>query len=593
MIDRTKKLRVRRGIKKRRQQVEDIGISAEQGLEAHFFKRLGRLMGVWRFVAGWFILLILVAMGTVLQVRSMSQYYQVLEPAPGGTYTEGIIGTFTTANPLYANSAADSSVARLIFSGLLKYDIHNKLVPDLAESFTIDPGGKVYTVKLRNDVKWHDGQPFTATDVAFTYSVIKNPDARSPYFNTWKDVTVTQKDARTIVFELPSVLASFPETLTNGIVPQHILGKMDPSQLRTSRFNSISPVGTGPFMWDQLEVAGDSKSERQEIVGMLPNEEFYRPKPKLNRFILRTFRDEAQMVQSFKAGELTSMAGLDSVPEDVRGVGNFKEYSVPLTGEVTVFFKNSQPPLNNEMVRRALVRAVSPEEIISTLGYPVEKADAPLLPFHIGYNPKLVQLPTDMGQAEKYLDKEGWKRGAGGIRSKKGVELGFTLQAQNTSDYRAVTSYLQKAWRQLGVKVDVQMQGDADMQGILRRHDYQAVLYGISIGIDPDVFAYWHSSQASPSANTRLNLSEYKNSTADAALEAGRTRLNSKVRASKYQPFLKVWREDAPALALYQPTVVYVSRGDVFNFQPDALNDLTGRYANVENWMIRQERVDK
>src|SRR5690606_4683090 len=125
--DRTTKLRWRRRFRKRRKQVEEIGVTAEQRLETHFFRRLSRLMRVWRFTAGWVLLLVLVAIGTVLQIRAQSPYYQTYQPAPGGTYTEGIIGSFTTANPLYATSAADSSVARLVFSGLLRYDQENKL----------------------------------------------------------------------------------------------------------------------------------------------------------------------------------------------------------------------------------------------------------------------------------------------------------------------------------------------------------------------------------------------------------------------------------------------------------------------------------
>jgi peptide/nickel transport system substrate-binding protein len=593
MIDRTTKLRWRRRIKKRRQQVEDISVSAEHGIETHFFKRLGRLMSVWRFAASWLLLLVLVAGGTILQVRGLSQYYQTLQPTPGGTYTEGIIGTFTTANPLYATSTADSSVSRLVFSGLMRYNLENKLVPDLADSISVDATGRIYTVTLRSGAKWHDGQPVTAEDIIFTYDVIKNPDARSPLFSTWKDIKVTEKDKRTVVFELPNALSTFPESLTNGLVPQHVLRTVEPAQLRTARFNSVAPIGTGPFIWEKLEVTGTTQESRQEVVGLRPNEVFYRSPPKLGHFIVRTFRDEEHIVQAYEAGELTSMVGLASIPDHAKQVSDFNEYSIPLTGAVMVFFKMSAPPLDDVRVRQALVQGVDTAAAVQTLGYPVKLVKGPLLDSHVGYRSKLTQLPTDIAAANKYLDAAGWKAGPSGVRQKAGKDLTFTLYAQNTSDYSAITGYLQKAWNSLGVKVEVLLQNDADMQGVVSRHDYAALLYGISIGTDPDVFAYWHSSQASPNSPARLNLSEYQSKVADISLEAGRTRSDPAVRAAKYAPFLKAWRADAPALALYQPTFLYVTRGKVFNFEPQSLNGITSRYANVENWMIRQERVTR
>ena len=570
-----------------------MGTSAEQGLEVHFFKRLGRLMSVWRFAVSWLLLLVLVAVGTILQIRGLGQHYQTLQPTSGGTYTEGIIGSFTSANPLYATSAADSSVSRLVFSGLMRYDQENKLIPDLAETIAVDPSSKVYTVKLRDGLKWHDGKPLTAKDVAFTYGVIKNPDARSPLFNTWKDIKVTEKDAKTLVFELPNTLSTFPENLTNGIVPIHVLGVIDPAQLRTTRFNTVAPVGSGPFKWERLEVTGTTQETRQEVIGLLPSESFYRKPPKLGRFIIRTFREEQQMASAYKAGELTSMVGLASIPDDIREVSDFVEYSVPLTGVVMVFFKTTVPPLDDVRVRRALVQSVDTSEAITTLGYPVRLVRGPLLDSHIGYSQKFKQLSFNTATAAANLDAAGWKMDSNGIRKKGPQELTFTLYAQSTSDYSAISGYVQRAWKGLGVKAEVLLQNDADIQGVVSRHDYAALLYGISIGTDPDVFAYWHSSQASPSSPARLNLSEYKSKVADLSLEAGRTRLDPTVRAAKYVPFLKAWRQDAPALALYQPTFLYVTRGKVFNFEPSSLNGITNRYGNVENWMIRQERVTK
>jgi len=116
------------------------------------------------------------------------------------------------------------------------------------------------------------------------------------------------------------------------------------------------------------------------------------------------------------------------------------------------------------------------------------------------------------------------------------------------------------------------------------------LLYSIEIGTDPDVFAYWGSTQADIRAPSRTNFSEYKSDTADASLEAGRTRLLPQLRKIKYMPFLKAWQTDAPAVALYQPRYLYITRGQVFGFNPSSLPSGINRYANVNNWMIREDK---
>jgi len=258
-----------------------------------------------------------------------------------------------------------------------------------------------------------------------------------------------------------------------------------------------------------------------------------------------------------------------------------------------VFFKNTIEPFNDPIVRKALVLAVDVASATKDLEYPVILAKAPLLASQLGYDKTLTQLPYDTDTASKLLDASGWVKGPDGIRSKAGKVLSFQLSAQSTSEYTAVTGYLQKAWRDIGVDAQVMLQSDADVQGIVSRHDYEAVLYGISLGTDPDVFAYWHSSQADPRAPSRLNLSEYISTGADKALEAGRTRSDAAIRASKYRPFLEAWRSDAPALALYQPRFLYVTHGDVAGFAPKVLNTPTDRFNAIEGWTIRQQKVSK
>jgi peptide/nickel transport system substrate-binding protein len=593
MINRTTKLRWRRRFRSKRRQVEGMSVQAEEGLERHFFKRIESLVRVRRFVASWLALLLLLIAGSIYQLRSLSQYYQKLAPVPGGTFYEGIIGTFTNANPIFASTPVDTSVSQLVFSGLMKYDEENRLVGDLAEDITVNDTGQEYKVILRPNLKWHDGHDLTSEDVAFTYKTIQNPDTRSPFFNSWKGIIIETPDARTVIFRLPSSYSAFGHGLTRGIVPKHLLKSVPVEQLRTARFNTVELVGAGPFRFDAIEVAGTAQNEREERIGLVPFGEFHRGPPKLQQFVIRTFRDENQMLEAYKKGELNSMVGLASLSDDIRSVPSTNEHYVSLAGAAMVFFKTTVEPFTDVEVRKALVQAVNVPEATQTLGYPTVLVKGPLLNSHIGFNKNITQLSYDQEKAKKLLDKAGWKEGDDGVRRKGGAPLTFSLFAQNTSDYVAITGYLQKAWKSVGVDLKVMLQSDSDIQGVVSRHDYDALLYGISLGSDPDVFPYWHSSQTDPRSVTRLNLSEYKSKVADTALEAGRTRSDPAVRTVKYKPFLEAWRDDAPALALYQPQFLYVTRGELFNFEPKVLNSAADRYANIDNWMIRQEKITK
>lgn len=581
------KLRFRRVFRLRKRQVEGISLQAERQLELNFIRRLGRLVAVRRFVGIWLLIIIVFGGTVIVQTRALSGYYQTLQPVPGGMYSEGIVGEYTNANPLYATGQADEAVSHLIFPGLFKYNDQNQLVGDLADSWSVNATGEVYTIHLRPGLTWQDGQPLTANDVVFTYQSIQNPDTQSPLYDSWQSVTVTASDAQTVVFTLPNPLSSFPYSLTTGIIPQHILGSVPADQLRSASFNTTQPVGSGPFAMQAIQVTGDTPQTREEEVELKPFAHYYGGKPKLDNFVVNTFGTQEAMVQSFKEDQLNAMVGLTSLPTSLKNVSDVTQYSMPLSAENMVFFKTSQGVLSDTKVRQALVAGSNTSQIINQLGYKTTPVNEPLLTGQLGYNPAYTQSSYNPAQAAQLLTKDGWLVGSGGFRYKDGQQLTFGLYAQDDSEDAMVAHALQKQWRQIGVNVPVYLEGTTNMQQTIATHSYDALLYGISIGPDPDVFVYWDSSQ-NDLRSARLNFSEYSSTTADASLEAGRTRSDPQLRAIKYEPFLRAWQRDAPALGLYQPRFLYVTRGKVFGLTEHTLNVDTDRYDNVQNWMIRQ-----
>ena len=586
------RLRFRRRFRIGQRQVGSLGSQTEKNFDRHFVKRLGNLTApVRRFVTTWVLLLVLLVGALFVQNIALGGYYQQLRPVPGGIYNEGMLGTFTNANPLYATSDVDTSISKLLFSGLFTYDNHNKLVGDLAQNYSVDKTNTIYTVHLKSGLTWQDGQPLTSADVVFTYQTIQDPDAQSPLRDSWQNITISAPDSHTVTFKLPGTLASFPYTMTNGIVPKHILERVPAVRLRSADFNTVRPVGAGPFAWQAIQVSGNDPSVAEEQIALVPFGNYGRGAPKVREFIVHVYASSARLTRAFRSGQLTGAAGLSGVPDNIKGMDSLEAHSPLLTAENMVFFKTSGGLLSDANVRQALVEGTDRHAIIKNLGYPTHAVREPFLMGQLGYNASLTQSGPNLPAARKLLDKDGWKMGKDGIRSKAGQELSFTLTAADTPEYRMVTRQLHDQWKDIGVGLKVAMQDSSDFQNTLTYHNYDAILYGISIGPDPDVLVYWDSSQADARSSTRLNLSEYKNVIADSSLEAGRSRLDPALRAVKYKPFLEEWQKDYPALGLYQPRYLYLTNGPVAGLSDNAINSAANRFDNVQNWEIREARV--
>jgi len=592
LVNRTTQLRLRRLIRRRLRQVESTTEVAEKQLDYNLIARLDRLLQVRRFTLGWLSLAVLLIFCTVTQTLSLSAYYQTIQPAPGGIYNEGIVGTYSNANPIYATGSVDQAVSRLIFAGLFKYNDQNQLTPDLATGYTVDTTGRHYVVKLKPGLTWQDGQPLTATDVVFTYQLIQNPDAGSPLLQGWQNITITAPNPLTVDFDLPNAFAAFPYSLVTGILPEHILKDVPATQMRANQFNTTAPVGAGPFSWQAIQAStGIDPSKSLSLIALKPFNGYTGGKPKLDGFVLHVFGGQDAMVQAFQHRTINAMAGLESVPNAITSDTDANILNFSSTAAVMAFFKTSTGVLSDTKVRQAFVQGTDTTAILNSLGYTTLPVREPLLIGQLGYNPKYQQASYNPTAANQLLDSDGWVRGSNGIRAKASQQLAFSLYTEDTPENDKTADELIHYWSSLGANVTLVEQSPTDFQSTLAFHTYDALLDGISIGVDPDVFAYWDSSQADVRSSSQLNFSEYKNPIADASLEAGRTRLNSALRIIKYQPFLQAWQSDAPALGLYQPRILYITRGTVYGLGEHTLNTDADRYGSVTDWEIRTVKI--
>lgn len=585
-------LRFLKHLKRGQRQVEDIGSQAEQQLEQHFFGRFEQLPQVRRFILGWVGLLVLLVGCVVAQNLALSTYYQTLRPIPGGIYNEGVLGRFTNANPMFATTEADTTVSRLVFASLFTQDDQGKLDGELASSYSVNSKGTVYTVYLKPHLTWQDGQPLTSADVVFTYKTIQNPDSLSPFQGSWQGISIAADGPQKVIFTLPNQLASFPYNLTSGIVPKHLLASLPVDDLRSADFNTIHMVGSGPFSLQGIQVSGNGDPDSdEEQIALTPFAHFVGGKPKLDKFIVQVYDTQDELTEAFTGGQLTAMEAVNPPPVSVQTKSGVIANNLILRAAKMVFFKTTSGVLADQQVRQALVQGADVPAIINQLGYETPEVREPLLVGQLAYNPAYAQASFNKKAALAQLSADGWKPAAHGQLSKGGQPLAFTLTAADTAEDHLVAGDLQHQWNALGAQVSVQYLDSVDFQNALTYHNYQALLNAISIGIDPDVFVYWDSAQASITATPDVNYSEYKNPTADDALQAGRTRLNPQLRVIKYQPFLQAWQQDAPALGLYQPRLLYLTNGYVSGLQTGPIVSSADRFNNVQNWEIREAKV--
>lgn len=553
-------------------------------------KRIDNMRLAKRYIIGWLALVGFVVLAIGVQAYYASKSYVDEAPATGGTYAEAVVGSIRTLNPLYATSEAELSAKKLIFSSLYDYDGRGYLRQDVATGFSVDDTGKVYTVKIRDDVKWHDGAKLTADDIVFTIGLIKNPAVRSSLSASWRDIAVTAVDSQTVRFTLPAAYAPFRHALTFAILPKHILGSVLPSVLRENTF-SVAPVGSGPFSFQLLQTADEEKQEK--VVHLNGYSDYHRGAPKLSRFEIHGYSDIEDMKQALQGGEVNGASEVFD-PDMTRLGSQYNVKHAPLGRGAYLLFNLQDGLLNQAEIRKALQLGTDTVALLEIVGNGAIALDTPFIEGQIS-GEKIVKPAYSLEGATALLDRAGWVV-KNGVREKAGVPLNISITTSKNVLYSRVLDELKQQWAKLGVRVEARIIDESTgtislVSDILRPRDYQVLIREMDIGADPDVYAYWHSSQA---GSDGLNFSSYKNSLADDNLSSARSRLDSNLRNIKYRTFINQWMADVPAIGLYQPSISYVSHNKLTSFgEKSSLPSSVDRYSNVIYWSVDKKSVYK
>lgn len=512
-------------------------------------------------------------------------------PVPGGEYTEGIIGQPLYINPVLAGSNdADADLSALVYSRLFKYDPDGKLIPDLADSFELSDDKLTYTVHLKRDIKWHDGEKFSADDVLFTTQVIQDPAFKSPLRQSWQGVGTEIVDENTVRFILQSSYAFFLNNLTVGILPRHVWEAVAPGNFPLAEYN-LHPVGTGPYQFSSLE-----KDSEGNILScdLAVNENYYGTRPYIGTLKFSFYFDEDSLFEAYNNKQVFGMSYASaSKLADIKDKKSNGVYSIGIPRYFAVFFNQQKSRiLANREVRKALSMATDRQSLINDILAGEGKAVySPVPPGISGASDDVKKFEFDLEKANKTLEDDGWKKGDDGFRKKDNLALEFKLATTDWPDLVETAELLAKQWEAAGVKVNVESLPVADIQqNYIRPREYDTLLFGQVLGVDPDPYAFWHSSQT---RDPGLNLALYSNQDVDKALEKIRQETKEEDRTEQFKKFQQAVSEDIPALFLFSPNYIYVVNKKVEGIKINSMVTPDERFANISEWYVKTKRVRK
>ncbi len=511
-----------------------------------------------------------------------------VEPAHGGTYVEGVTGEPQRVNPLFSSfNEADESLSRLVFAGLVRLGPDAQPEPDLAESWDILDDGAKYVFHLRRGLLWHDGEPLTSSDVVFTFRALHDQDFRGdPAIGAlFSDVEVAAPDPYTVEVSLPEPFAPFLAYASIGIVPEHLLAGLSADELLDAPFNQ-NPVGAGPYRLESVD------SGRATLVA---SETYHFGKPFIERIELRFYRDNAELLTAIEQGELDGAffrPGLSQDQRDALDQNQTTERQELLTDSYTLIYLNRQGPVfQDQNVREALGLALDRYALLQVALQGEGRAmDTPIPKGLWGYYAQQAAPSFDPEKAGELLDEAGWEMQDDGLRAKEGEPLSITLSTNDDTTRVQVAEQVASMWRSVGVDAIVEVSGASTfVQDQLLPRRFEAALFAIEVGPDPDEYAFWHSSQR---AEGGRNLADFASEGADLMLEEGRRDRDIQRRAQFYIRFQEIFQEELPAILLLQPARSYVTTRELRGQRPVFLYDAGARFYDVHQWFLKTRREE-
>ncbi len=516
-----------------------------------------------------------------LSVRADSsvQKNASLEPSYGDAIVVASIGDARTLVPILASDSASSDICGMVFNGLVKYDKDINIVGDLAEEWDILEGGRVLVFHLRRGVKWHDGAPFTAKDVLFTYTKLIDPNVKTPYSADFERIEAFEVlDDYTVKITYKEIFSPALSSWGMWIMPEHLLGKEDLNKTSFSR----RPVGTGPYIFKSWKTG--------EKIELASNHEYFEGRPYINRYIYRIIPDEATIFLELETRgvDLASLTPLQFTRQtDNRFFREtYQKFKYPGFGFTYMGYNLSDPRFQDVRTRRAMDYAVDKEAIVKTVLFGLAKVTTgPFVQDSWAYDRDVKPLPYDPAKAKRLLAEAGWLDHDGdGWLEKDGRDFEFTvLVNQGNAERLRCAEMIQSYLKAVGIRMKIRtLEWSAMINEFINKKRFEAVLMGWFLTRDPDCYDIWHSSKT---REGEFNFIGYRNDEVDRLLEAGRRTFDQAERARIYFSIHRLIHDDEPYLFLYSAEALPIVHKRFRNVTPSKI----GIGYNFIRWYVPKD----
>lgn len=491
--------------------------------------------------------------------------------AAAGQLVIGVTQEAVNFNPLlYVNTGVETSVEYIVFDALWKFDPAGKLIANLAaeipsaENGGISADGLTWTIKLRPDVKWHDGKPFTSADVVFTLDVLRDPKvvvrSRNGHDHAESYEAVDDHTVRVKLKEsYAPYVVSWQKT---SIIPKHILSGID---INTAPFNT-SPIGTGPFKF-KSRVAGSH-------IEFEPNPDYHGGAPKLTTLVQKYVPDQQTLYAQFQTGEV-DIYELQGIPPllyaKAKALPNCKVEPSASPFVEFIYFNCGKPQFQDKRVRKAIYMAIDKKGWIDAVYYGVPIPTLSYLPpNHWAYNSKLVDPGFDPAKAAALLDEAGWKAGDDGVRAKDGVRLSFTMSTTAGNKAREQAQQLvQQNLKKVGVEMTIKNMPASVVWGdytVKSEFDTLMVGWDTLLYPDPDYGDRIVSTAIPAKGGSGSNYVQYQNPEIDELSAKGAKTVGQEERKAIYDRIQEILLDEMPFAPIFAYQTIVGVRDRVGGF---------------------------
>lgn len=528
--------------------------------------------------------------------------HRIFVPNFGGTYAEGVVGNPRLINPLYAvASDIDSDLTGLIYSGLFKIDEKGNPTPDLAEVVTTKDNGKKLVITLKNNLKWSSGAPLKASDVVFTYELIKNPAYQSPLRSYFLNMDFKALDDLNVEITLNETKTQLERYLTLGILPEYIWENVPPTSATLAEYN-LKPIGSGPYIFKSLT------KDKQGVVQsytLAPSENYYARKPYLKEVTFKFYPDYDKVKEALDSKEIDGSAFLPaSLVQPFMNRAAWRAYQLDLPQYVALFFNPLKKDiLKDRQMREALFLALD-REIIRNVATGVKNGqvvNGPLSTSLLRDVPGKIQ-PADLAKAQQLITSLGYQLIDGKFfkvekpKTRKAepakTPLAITLTTIDQAEYKKAADRIKEFWSQAGLEVTLKVVApdDPNKKDIFAKRDFEVLLFGELLGFDFDPTPFWHSKG---NGEKGLNLSGLSNNDVDKLLETAVETDSLDVKKQKYAAFQQILERDRVAIFLWSPHYQYFIDSRIKGAQMSYLSVPSDRLRNLPDWYQKTRRAFK